>query len=349
MTASRLDQETAYGTAFFDGQRSGARRSAGAVVPPVVELLRPRSVVDVGCGLGTWLAVLRDHGVEEVLGVDGDYVDRALLEIPGDCFRAVDLTEPFHLDESFDLALSLEVAEHLPAGSSVGFVESLTSLAPVILFSAAVPYQGGTHHVNEQWPEYWASLFREHGYVPLDWLRRQIWARPDVEWWYAQNTLLYAHADYCAARPDLEDIARRTDPSRLTLIHPEAYLKAVGWDERARRAREDLDRMLPGEDSFLWIDQGELTGAVAGLPGALPFLEREGEYWGPPADGTTAVSELGRMRARGASFAVFAWPAFWWLDYYRELGEYLRTRARCVFENDRVIIFFLPESSEADA
>lgn len=349
MTAGSLDRETAYGTAFFADQQSGARRSAEAIVPLVVDLLHPGSVVDVGCGTGTWLAVFRDHGAERVVGLDGDYVDPALREIPDECFFGVDLAEPFGLDEGFDLAVSLEVAEHLPRASSRHFVESLTSLAPVILFSAAVPYQGGVHHVNEQWPEFWASQFGQHDYVPIDCLRPRIWNHRDVNWWYAQNTLLYARTDYCAAHSDLDSLAQRTDRSRLSVVHPEAYLKAVGWRERSRRAREDLEQLLPGNASFLWVDQGELTDTVAGIPSALPFLERDGEYWGPPSDGNVAVNELERMRIAGASLVVFAWPAFWWLDYYRELADHLRTRARCVLENDRLIAYSLRENPELDA
>src|SRR5205085_11975533 len=108
-----------------------------------------------------------------------------------DRFRAIDLREPFELPRTFDLAVSLEVAEHLPASSASAFVESLTRLAPAVLFSAAVPHQGGWNHLNEQWPQYWAEIFARHGFFPVDCLRERFWDRPNVRWWYAQNMVLY--------------------------------------------------------------------------------------------------------------------------------------------------------------
>src|SRR5271156_5680740 len=125
-----------YTKGFFEQIRNGSRRSAEVILPLVSELLSVRSVVDVGCGEASWLSVFCELGVEEILGIDGEYVDRELLQIPEDRFRAVDLTKSFKLGRVFDLAMSLEVAEHLPAECASVFVESLCSLAPAVLFSA---------------------------------------------------------------------------------------------------------------------------------------------------------------------------------------------------------------------
>src|SRR5437588_1473336 len=167
--------------------RLGARRSAQVIVPLVPDLVRPRSVIDVGCALGTWLAVFKEHGVEDIWGVDCEQVDSSLLETPEDRFTALDLERPLQMKRRFDLVLSLEVAEHLPGSCAEDFVSSLTELGPVVLFSAAAPFQGGNHHLNEQWPEYWAELFQERNYLPVDCLRRKIWQNESVDWWYAQN------------------------------------------------------------------------------------------------------------------------------------------------------------------
>src|ERR1700730_3858057 len=153
-----------YNSVFFAEQRSGSLRSAKVVVPIVTQLIRPKTVVDVGCGCGTWLSVFKDQGTSRILGLDGDYVDTSSLLIPRDCFRAVDLNRPVDLDEKFDLTVCLEVAEHLPKASAEPLIRSLCHLAPVVLFSAAVPMQAGTHHVNEQWPDYWKALFAIYGY-----------------------------------------------------------------------------------------------------------------------------------------------------------------------------------------
>jgi 2-polyprenyl-3-methyl-5-hydroxy-6-metoxy-1,4-benzoquinol methylase len=160
-----------YTGGFFGDQQRGSRQSAKRVLPLIMEAIQPSTVIDVGCAVGTWLAVA------DVRGIDGDYVDRTLLQIPQERFLPHDLTTPIHLERSFDLVLCLEVAEHLPADSALRLIDSLVSLGPVILFSAAIPYQGGTNHVNEQWPEYWARHFSAKGYVPVDCVRRQICSR----------------------------------------------------------------------------------------------------------------------------------------------------------------------------
>jgi SAM-dependent methyltransferase len=210
---------TPYDDAFFR-DRSASRRSADVVVPLVLELTSPASVVDVGCGTGSWLASFRANGVEDVLGIDGDYVPRAQLEIPSELFEAHDLTQPFILDRRFDLVLSLEVGEHLPESSARGFVESLVALSDLVLFSAAVPEQYGEHHVNEQWQDWWARLFEVYGYVAVDAVREHIWDDERVSWWYAQNTLLYVSEKELARRPALhrEHDAARALPLRI--VHP---------------------------------------------------------------------------------------------------------------------------------
>jgi hypothetical protein len=221
------DSLTPYGREFFDRQRRGSICSAEATTPLLMSLVGIKSAVDVGCGVGTWLKVLMAHGVPDVLGIDGNYVDRQALQIPIDRFLPLDIRQPFTVSRRFDVALSLEVAEHLPADCAEGFVDSLTRLAPVILFSAAIPFQGGTDHINEQWPEYWAEFFRRRGYVPIDCVRSHIWDDPRVEWWYAQNTLLYANDEGIQKNPALAECDRCTSPSRLSLVHPKKYLEAA--------------------------------------------------------------------------------------------------------------------------
>src|SRR4051794_6556440 len=126
-----------YDREFFERHQAGARRSARVIVPRVLGLVAARSVIDVGCGQGTWLSVFAECGAPDVFGIDGDYVDARRFEIPAERFEPRDLSRPFELLRTFDLAVSLEVAEHLPAAAADDFVASLTRLAPVVLFSAA--------------------------------------------------------------------------------------------------------------------------------------------------------------------------------------------------------------------
>ena len=217
---------TPYNEGFFEHISDGSRRSAQATVPLVLALISCGSVVDVGCGTGAWLRVFKEHGVKSVLGLDGDYVNRSQLQISPEEFRSADLTSPPVLDRQFDLAISLEVAEHLPLEAGARFVEYLTSLAPLVMFSAAIPGQGGTHHLNEQWPEYWAELFQKRGFATLDCLRDKLWHNENVERWYAQNLLLFVRQDYLAARPELQALAARTELGRLALVHPRTLAAA---------------------------------------------------------------------------------------------------------------------------
>ncbi len=132
-----------YTRAFFEEISGPSRRSAVEIVPFLMEMLDPRSVIDVGCGVGSWLSVFHELGVTDLCGVDGDYVDRSLLQIPQEKFVVRDLTKPFTLNRVFDLVISLEVAEHLPPASAETFVSSLVELGPVILFSGDGPATRG--------------------------------------------------------------------------------------------------------------------------------------------------------------------------------------------------------------
>lgn len=205
---------------FFEKIRPGSQRSAEEIVPLVLEYVQPRSVADVGCGIGTWLSVFKRHGVKEVLGMDGEYVDRNALQISAREFLPLDLREPFRAERCFDLVLSLEVAEHLPEACAETFIASLVGLGPLVLFSAAIPFQGGTNHRNAQWPDYWAQKFSRHGYAPIDCLRRRIWQNAKVEWWYAQNLMFYAENNFIAQNPRLQKEAAGTAPAQLALAHP---------------------------------------------------------------------------------------------------------------------------------
>jgi len=218
-----------YSADFFAAHQDGARRSARVIVPLVLQLVPARSVIDIGCGQGTWLSVFAECGANDIHGIDGEYVDPGQLEIPVDRFHGQDLSLPLAVQRTFDLAVSLEVAEHLPEAASDSFVASLTRLAPVVLFSAAAPYQGGRNHVNEQWPAYWAERFAAQGYLPIDCIRRRAWGNTDVEWWYAQNTFLYAERGRLQRDPGLTREYEAAGPAALPLVHPRRYVEWIEW------------------------------------------------------------------------------------------------------------------------
>jgi SAM-dependent methyltransferase len=231
--------ESSYDDDFYDEITQWSRPSAEVVVPMVVGWLDPSSVVDVGCGRGTWLAAFERAGVADVLGLDGDYVDRSALEIDSSRFDAVDLLEPTDLGRRFDLAVSVEVAEHLPEDHAKAFVSYLCGLAPAVVFSAAVPGQGGRGHVNEQWPAYWAERFRSVGFEPLDVIRPRVWDDPRVAFFFAQNLVLYVREDRAAElRRTIGELAGSIDPPAL--VHP----RMVEALQASRRGRTTADPSL---------------------------------------------------------------------------------------------------------
>ena len=222
-----VDRANPYDHAFYESIAAGSELSARTVVPLALEFVPARSVCDVGCGTGTWLKVFREHGVAEVLGIDGDYVPKEFRAIPDDQYFEADLMQPIKVDRKFDLVISLEVAEHLPASCAASFVAGLTALAPTVLFSAAIPFQGGTNHVNEQWPEYWRDLFAEHDFAPLDVIRPRIWNDKSVEWWYRQNVFLYVSRSHAGANPRLSALVSAAEPQMMSVVHPQKFLESL--------------------------------------------------------------------------------------------------------------------------
>jgi len=182
-----------YSTDFYDYIDAGSRASADVVAHLILGQMKVKSLLDVGSGHGAWAAEWMKAGVADVIAVDGDYVRRDQLAIPADKFIAHDLATSLDLKRRFDLVQTLEVAEHLPAASAAGFVENLVRHSDVILFSAAVPHQGGEHHVNEQPPQYWRELFAKQGYEVFDWLRPQLAGQRQVKAWYRFNSFIYAN------------------------------------------------------------------------------------------------------------------------------------------------------------
>ena len=333
-----------YSREFYEDRSAGASNSASVVVPFLLELVDPKSVVDVGCGRGNWLRVFQDHGINDVVGVDGDHMKESALRIPREQFIAADLTKPLELGRRFDVVLSLEVAEHIPVDCAVTFVDSLTRHGPAVVFSAGIPGQGGTYHVNEQWPDYWARLFHERGYACLDCLRHRVWNDARVEWWYAQNILLFVSKEELAVNPALQREADKTREQQLSLVHPSNWRAKISELTLLRQLPEllrYLDDSIPIGGKYVLIDDDMLSrGLLAGRE-ALTFLERDGRSWGSPADDASAIKELEGLRMRGAGFVVFVSVAFWWLEYYREFAAHLRRSFPVLLENDYAVIFDL--------
>ncbi|HUD71741.1 MAG TPA: methyltransferase domain-containing protein [Dongiaceae bacterium] len=231
-----------YSDDFYRHRDATTRHSAERIVPLVLDLVPARSVVDVGCGVGTWLSIFLRHGVPEVRGYEGTWLDPSRLVVAREFVTQGDLQVPINAGRRFDLAMSLELAEHLPAACAPGFVESLTRLAPAVLFSAAIPGQGGTHHVNEQWPRYWIDLFAPHGFLAIDCIRAAVWQDEQVLWWYAQNTFLMVHRDLLESTPSLRRAREQAPTMPLNLVHPGHLLSKCAAMTRLREEVPSLRR-----------------------------------------------------------------------------------------------------------
>jgi SAM-dependent methyltransferase len=256
--------EQPYSRYFYKNLTDGSISSAQVMVPLVLDLVQPKSVVDIGCGIGTWLKICREYGVEEILGVDGWHVGREQFLIPEERTLFADLSKPLHLEKTYDLVISLEVGEHLPAQSAETLVDTVTGLGPVVMFSAAIPFQGGTNHLNEQWQEYWARMFQDRGYLVIDCLRPKVWADPAVLPCYAQNTLLYVRSDRIHLYQRLLRELERGPGGRLSAVHPTLYQDLV--DPSRCSCREALSFLCAVAKSRLYarIDHTSINGG----PGA---------------------------------------------------------------------------------
>lgn len=228
-----------YDHAFYeitDDADYSARRITGLIV----DLVRPSSVLDLGCGEGFWMKAFHDYWkVTDLVGVDGDWVDTTRFACPEGKFLPHDLNQSINLDRQFDLVISVEVAEHLRPESADGLVESIARHGRVVVFSAAIPHQGGQNHFNEQWPGYWVERFRQRGFTPIDCFRRLIWDDDHILWWYAQNLLLFVHKDVVASYTHLPGFDEAP-----ALVHPKLYAYNSGRADLRNRSPRVLATAL---------------------------------------------------------------------------------------------------------
>ncbi len=218
-----------YDDAFYEEKMSGSYVSATLFLEYLFEFFLPRTVVDVGCGRGAWLKACKNLGVKALSGYDGQWNSQQAMVDSDIVFETRDLAQPLICREGrFDLAMSLEVAEHLDPSVAKTFIRSLTGLSDLVLFGAAFTGQGGLHHINEQPHSYWAKYFAENEYLPFDLFRPRFWGDQRVEFWYRQNTFLYVRRD---SDSYAELISQGVTPLAhiefMDCVHPELYHRTL--------------------------------------------------------------------------------------------------------------------------
>lgn len=214
----------------------GSFSSAQEIVPKLISRYSPMSVVDIGCGTGSFANEFLKLGIAEVIGYEGDWMKPLPTLLPKANYRYHDLRTPIESSKSYDMCLCLEVAEHICENSAANLISILTLMSSRVVFSAAIPKQGGNQHVNEQWPAYWSKLFAERGFF-LEWDPRQsIWENDKIEGCYRQNLLIFAKN------------------SANNLEEPKALVHPVIWIDAMAVRKVPLSRKLIGKlPNFIFV------------------------------------------------------------------------------------------------
>ena len=188
--------------------------AANEVLPFIFDKFGSKAIVDIGCGTGSWLSVAKEMGAT-VIGIDVNYIEKELLCIKESEFQLHDLTLPISFEKKYDLAICLEVVEHLPENAADTIIETLTNASDIILFSAAIPNQGGQNHINEQWPVYWQKIFEKKGFYPVDILRPIFWENPKVDCGNKQKRLIKT------TKKKMEVFGLQESKNFISTVHPE--------------------------------------------------------------------------------------------------------------------------------
>lgn len=299
--------------------------------------VRPGSVLDIGAGEGKYGEMLRRvHSNSRLVAVELDaaYVEQYKLRDLYDEVWVRDAADLMNdLNINFDAVIIGDCIEHMRKSVGLDLLGFLVYRSRVIVVKFPVqmiqdPHQG---HKSEAHISVWSEhdfrgmdyLFAERDSICLAMVRGYL--NQTLEWIPAAVTQRFGYAS-------MADFYAR-DPARLAVADVES--------RRQGSALYEICLVIPAGATYILVDELQTHLADDAEHRVLPFLERDGEYWGHPSDSEQAIREIERMRQSGCTHVVFAWPAMWWLEYYREMTEYLRTRHRCVLESNRLTIFDL--------
>ncbi len=289
-------------------------------------------VLEVGCGFGRITKLLAENFPDaHITAVDlsPDQLANARAYCDGHAniaFQQYDFYSGQPLPGAgYDCVLAIEVFLHHPELVVRGLIAKLLSVSRFL--------------VNIDWSEEWPWKTSPHVWVH-DYASLYHDARVKCATFLLPEKVDGRQHRLFLAGPEL--------PGELAALERELYRipqpittpgAADRWLQQVEIATAEIARLVPPGSSFILVDD-EQWGGLQSVPQrrAIPFLERHGEYWGPPADDATAIRELERLRQAGASHIVFAEPSFWWLDHYAGLCSHLRRSYSCVLENERLVV-----------
>ncbi len=236
-------KESPYTEKFFADTEEATANTATLFHNLLTKFFHPNSIVDVGCATGLFLSKFKN---KEILGIDGRWVSTDALLISKDKFLIADLSRELpHITHKFDIALCLETAEHLPEKSADKLVAFLCGLSDKVIFSAAIPHQRGTDHLNEQWQTYWRKKFGSHEYHCVDCIRPALW-NSKAATSYKQNTFLYT------THPQQ---FRKFEHPILDIVHPDY------WEDRSNPKKIPIALIL---DVFPYLPKRLIRYAKSG-------------------------------------------------------------------------------------
>lgn len=250
--------KTMYDNDFYQEVVNNNYPSAKAVAPIVRDLIHPRSVIDFGCGAGCWLKAFDECcDLEHMRGLEGEWLEGKPLLIPREHIEYFDLTKEYELPagQKYDLAICLEVIEHIDEAGGENLLNSIVKASDAVLFSAAIPYQRGTHHINEQWQSHWAKKFAERHYVCLDLLRPVFWNDDNVKI-YRQNMFLYVNKNRLSQYPGLQAYAGAGQ--MLDLVHPDLWDIATRDSKLFFTLSEWMDKELDGKHIADYLEERDI-------------------------------------------------------------------------------------------
>jgi SAM-dependent methyltransferase len=327
------------------------------------DFVKAQVVLDAGSGAGYGTELLAARGAKSILGIDlaedaiayaRDQYRRTNLE-----YRVMDVADLRLADQTFDVVVSFEVIEHLTEQEK--FVAGIARVLKADgLFLVSTPNRSVYRQGEEPNPFHTREFtLEEFSQLLIGYFRHVrilgqshfagILLRPVSENPPLTEDLRIDHSLVPAPRAPLYFLAvcsnapfGHTGPARRLIHFSDRIEPAGAWQPQLEQAIQELKALVPEGDTFILVDE-EQWGVGETVAGRrhLPFPERGGQYWGRPEDDEAAVREFERLRQAGASFMVFGWPAFWWLEYYEGLRCHMRSNFSCVLENERLVVFDL--------